>query len=1259
MKLHLPCRLRAAVLALFASAVVSSPAFAADPVYWGKINEITSDSGIATSVTLTGLGAFNGAFHYEKLANADLQNTDWTMTVSGTGFNTPSENANETFPATFIGFTGGDTFPFTSYDNPTADTLTQGFILGFGYGSGDKTLYFGSEAGWEELGKVKQYTKEDLTYEVTLTYVGGKFSIESLTINDEAFNLPNSVKDLALHMPAADKVFTGTWSPGCLTAVTANNGTSEITLLSPTGAEAWQVQGSVNLSQWAVFSEFEGANGLIANLTNSDLVHFVGNNGRIVLDEAYIAGANPDEYTLGNKLSAGVDIADLKGGCSFGFEAAAGATLIIADGATAASTDADGNKIDASGVFTYMSKGAGLRITGDGNIVINCATGNDRTETMGATTIAGANKLTIANDSNDIAMGDIAAANATIEATGTGALIIANTKGVNINKLIAKEVTIAKGGAVQDLDVDNLTIEGGAFQAGNDNLILTGLNIGKEATVTIKKDVTVVNATIEGVLNSTNGVTYASNGNFTVKGTANVKTLEAGYENVSVDGGKLNAKTIDAYSLSVTNGTVAADEVTTPALTNDTATLTLTNSATLAGGVNISGTSIVAGSIDGAQIDIKAPAQASLARTAANPDVILATNELTNGGISIDGTNIISDITKATSVIVTGTTTTVDTVEADMVETSSGHTIVANEIEADTAILPNRASYISGTASMTGVRKMNNTAIDADTISGDSVYLTDIAVRNAAVSSADMTLADKLSLSNVDLKDATITTIGGDVTMDKVKFAKNQSVGNTFTTGDSPEVVLTGSTGPSSLNLDYLTINDPNGEMTFVTGSETRYVLVEMGDAATLDYAGLAEGEQTTDHDVVTMNIASYTRSYIVIEGDQIVLYGREDKEGIINELRSTENQAAVMTVLDEVSTSPAGISDEMSTIFNYVGNINLYTAQERQNVVSAASAASVSALAASQRDGIYESQKNLRNRIIQMGGVTTGPESNMDYVGLQAWIQADASFNTVDKDGDAAGYDYDTYGGTVGFNLNASENCIVGAAFSASYGDLTAKAADHGKGTQDAYYLNLFARYQSNRWTHLFIFTAGSNEMELERTVLGMDAKGSTDGYSISGYYEGGYIFSLNEESTQILQPIVTLNLTSAHVNSYKEKGSLGNAAINYDGVDAFYGQIGFGARYQAVIHTTEYERNAVLELRAQVVQNFGDSTDEADVSFLGGGAGFTTHGAEVGSTGFQIGAGVSLPIANRTTLFVDADADFRSGASAIHADIGLRYDF
>ena len=51
--------------------------------------------------------------------------------------------------------------------------------------------------------------------------------------------------------------------------------------------------------------------------------------------------------------------------------------------------------------------------------------------------------------------------------------------------------------------------------------------------------------------------------------------------------------------------------------------------------------------------------------------------------------------------------------------------------------------------------------------------------------------------------------------------------------------------------------------------------------------------------------------------------------------------------------------------------------------------------------------------------------------------------------------------------------------------------------------------------------------------------------------------------------------------------------------------------------------------------------------------------YGAKVGSTAFQAGVGLSVPVGTQGVIFVDGNADIRSGSSSINGSIGYRYNF
>ena len=335
------------------------------------------------------------------------------------------------------------------------------------------------------------------------------------------------------------------------------------------------------------------------------------------------------------------------------------------------------------------------------------------------------------------------------------------------------------------------------------------------------------------------------------------------------------------------------------------------------------------------------------------------------------------------------------------------------------------------------------------------------------------------------------------------------------------------------------------------------------------------------------------------------------------------------------------------------LGRVINTTLEQRHELLDAISGASITALADSQRRGVQDVQSSLRNRIIQMGGAYDSESS-----GLQAWAQADGSFSSTDGGDDAPGYDYNTWGATVGANFDLTENLVVGMSFSASYGEIDVDGPDRATGNNDAYYVNLFARHQSERWMQMLIITAGMNDMDLERNVASYTGSGTTEGTSISAYYELGYTLGLNEEFTHILQPLVSASITSAKIDGYTESGTIGGAALEYDGDSLVYGTVGIGFRYQGVLSQSVHERNTVLEIRALLTQDFGDTTDEAKVAMAGGEM-FSVSGTDTTGTGYTLGAGLTIPVEVQTTIFADVDMTIRPDFTGVRANVGMRYDF
>ena len=323
---------------------------------------------------------------------------------------------------------------------------------------------------------------------------------------------------------------------------------------------------------------------------------------------------------------------------------------------------------------------------------------------------------------------------------------------------------------------------------------------------------------------------------------------------------------------------------------------------------------------------------------------------------------------------------------------------------------------------------------------------------------------------------------------------------------------------------------------------------------------------------------------------------------------------------------------------------------------------ASVTAVPAAEMADFRNQQQLIRNRMTSMG-----LNPNYNYEGelplFNAWIQGNGSYNELDGDGDAPGFRLNTWGGIAGVDANISANTTLGLAVTASYGDLTANGADSLEGDLDSYYVNLFGRYQSGKWGHNLILTGGVHDASTTRTVNvgghSYQAEGGSDGMSLGAFYEVTRDISLNEDGTALLQPLFTASMAYVDSDDFSESGA-GNGGLNVSDLEYMTGSVGLGVRMLGLLGDNLFGREALGEFRVQVVQDFGDDCGEARVGFQAA-PGLTqqVRGAEAGRTGLQVGAGLTIPAGDNTSIFLDANADVRSGMTSANGSVGLRYNF
>ncbi len=281
----------------------------------------------------------------------------------------------------------------------------------------------------------------------------------------------------------------------------------------------------------------------------------------------------------------------------------------------------------------------------------------------------------------------------------------------------------------------------------------------------------------------------------------------------------------------------------------------------------------------------------------------------------------------------------------------------------------------------------------------------------------------------------------------------------------------------------------------------------------------------------------------------------------------------------------------------------------------------------------------------------------------FNAWVNAEGNRAELDRDATQAGYKLDSWGGTVGFDVDLNPNFTMGMAITAMYGDLTADGPEaKAEGDMDTYYVSLFARYASCAWTHTFVATVGMMDGSLDRTVniggFTYDTEGSVDGVTFGLLYEVGYVMPLNEEATACLQPVFNVMLRHTSIGSYTEKGS--DAALDVDSQSMTTLTFGLGARMQAVVGENLYNRSSIFEARALAKVDLGDRRSETDVGIVGGSRSSEIRSAELGAFGVELGAGLTIPLGDDDgSIFVDGAVELQSGYTNVNATVGYRINF
>ena len=539
-----------------------------------------------------------------------------------------------------------------------------------------------------------------------------------------------------------------------------------------------------------------------------------------------------------------------------------------------------------------------------------------------------------------------------------------------------------------------------------------------------------------------------------------------------------------------------------------------------------------------------------------------------------------------------------------------------------------------------GVLVLKGTA-DAPTLNYNSITAgNNGTLRIEATGDAQGSANTTLNVENITFQNGSTTELIYNFNQD-APFGAPMLTAGTITVQDGAGFLLSNMKGNAAMNA----------------GSDLHDVVLM---SATGSISGLEDGQSLAAR-ISGLFAVYYQDATLSRDGNDILLNATLRQENLFASAADTWNSAAGAGLLWEARKNldpDSQLAQFMNGVSTMINDGNLSGASR---AMAAAAGSTVNALGTAQRDALRDQMGWIRNRTTLMG--VNPAYVNDDLPRFHMWMEGTGSYAKLDTRGDESGYQLTTWGGTVGMDADLSDRLTAGAAFTAGYGDLTAGAADSADGHLDSYYASLFGRYQNKRWAHTLILTGGWNDAKLNRTVNygegSYGTQGSTSGWGFGAMYELTCDIYLNENRSSVLQPLFNASVVTTRMDGYEETGA-GNAGLNVGRQDWTTGTLALGGRWMGLVGSNIFGREALAEIRVNAAQDLGDRRGETNVSLLGNpGFAQSVRGAKVGTTALQLGAGLSVPVGTKGTIYVNGNADIRDGSSALNGSVGYRYDF
>lgn len=266
-------------------------------------------------------------------------------------------------------------------------------------------------------------------------------------------------------------------------------------------------------------------------------------------------------------------------------------------------------------------------------------------------------------------------------------------------------------------------------------------------------------------------------------------------------------------------------------------------------------------------------------------------------------------------------------------------------------------------------------------------------------------------------------------------------------------------------------------------------------------------------------------------------------------------------------------------------------------------------------------------------------------------WARAVGVWGETDGDAGSSGTDFDLVGGIVGVDHVFTQTLLAGLAAQWSTTDIDFNGLPDNAEV-DSLEVGAYASWGDTR---LYLNTNASfiwHDIEVNRFGIGTQAQGDYDGTTISAYAEAGKIFET--QSGFRIQPLVALSFAHLETDGYSETGTGTLLNVFESDFDTLKSMLGARFAYPVQLDSG---RKLVPEARAVWAHEFLDDQSSFLATIQGG---LPTPslivGEEYSRDTLIVGTGVTAPISEQTTLFVDYDAGLNDDITTHTVSAGFR---